>query len=113
MPKSNPGLVSFPECRQRARRAAPAVGGLPSTAKSVAARMGRSVSRGAILIGVLSIVVLTPCAVHSGGRAGQVDRQKPSTGREETDLVIPPDDARTRPSVIAGPVETRRIYEIS
>jgi CNT family concentrative nucleoside transporter len=75
--------------------------------------MGRSVSRGAILIGVLSIVVLTPCAVHSAGRAGQVDRQKPSTGREETDLVIPPDDARTRPSVIAGPVETRRIYEIS
>jgi len=65
-----------------------------------------------IVIAALALVALASSVVSSAGR-GQDDGRRPAAGGKEAGKVKSHNEPRTKPGIIAGPVETRRVYEIS
>ncbi len=70
-------------------------------------------NKGWIVVAALAVCALAPSVVRSAGRAGQDDAQRPAAGGNEAEQVKPQTERRTKPGIIAGPVETRRVYEVS
>src|SRR6516162_7199487 len=70
-------------------------------------------NKGWMLVAALAILGLAPSIVHSAGSEGRGDAQREASDSQEPDVVKPPTVPRTKPRIVAGPVETRRVYEIS
>jgi len=70
-------------------------------------------NKGWIVVAALALCALAPSVVRSAGRAGQDDAPRPAAGGKEAEHVKPQTQPRAKPGIIAGPVETRRVYEVS
>ena len=70
-------------------------------------------SRGWIVVAALGLFALAPSVVRSAGRAGQDERPRPSAVAKDAKKIKPQAEPPARPRIIAGPVETRRVYEVS
>jgi concentrative nucleoside transporter, CNT family len=71
-------------------------------------------SKGWIVAAALALAVLAPSAVRSAGRGGQDDSPHPAAGGQEAKHKKPQaEPAQAKPRIIVGPVETRRVYEVT
>jgi len=71
------------------------------------------INRGWIVVAALALCLVAPFFLRSAGAAGQEDAPRPAAGGKEAEHVKPHSGPRTKPGVIVGPVETRRVYEVS
>jgi len=65
------------------------------------------------IVAFVAFFALLPGVVRSAGRAGDDDAQRRSAAGKEAEPGKARTQPQTRPRVIAVPVETRRVYEIS
>lgn len=68
--------------------------------------------KGWIIFGVLAFIAVAPSVVRSAGHSGDESKVQADHGQRD-DRAKPEIEPRIKPGVVAGPVETRRVYEVS